>query len=188
MANKDILRTLVFMEDKRAYAALDKATGLYFSKLAEIAEDIYDSCIKDYYAQYGPPEYPKVYGRHGNKVGYNLYRANNIEFDESTYNVDIDFDSDKLKKYYDGKRNRDKREKVLNSVMAGLRGTSQTRVSENSGEVWPKTWNARYPNVYSRYNIWKSKGTTMDEIFKDFMKNIMSQTKDLFYDYLEQSM
>lgn len=182
MANKDILRALVLMEDQKAYAVLDKATSLYFLKLAEIAEDIYDSCIEDYYAQYDP----KVYDRHGDKKGFNLYSANNIEFDEMSYNVDIDFDPGKLLKYYDGKRNRDKRSKVLNSVMAGLRGTSQTRVSEDSGESWPMTWDASYPNIYSKFNIWQSKGTTMNGIFKDFMKNVMGQTRDLFYDYLEK--
>lgn len=178
MANQNVLRTLVNMDDQKAYNILAKATGLYLEKLAEIAEDIYDSCIEDYYAQYTPMKYD----RHGDITGFNLYSANNIVFDEMSYNVDIDFDPNKLLGYYDGKKNREKRDKVLNSVMAGLRGAK----SKKSPPGWPQKWNTSYPNQYSQYNFWKSKGATMDKIFEDFMSNVINETQDLLHNCIRE--
>lgn len=178
MANQNIWKTLVLMEDRKAYSILTEATGLYFSKLANIAADIYDSCIKDYYDQYTPIKYK----RHGNIKGFNLYSANDINFDEVSYNVDINFDPSNLLSYYDGKQNREKRDKVLNSVMAGLRGTK----SRKTPIGWPRPWITSYPNRYSQYNLWKSKGTTMDKIFEDFMANVINETQYLLNDCIQK--
>ena len=122
MTDNDMMKELLFMDATKRKTIIEEASKAYMYDLSDIASDIYDSCIEDYYAQYGPPKYPKKYGRHGDKKGFNLYSANNISFDEMSYDLDIDFDPNNLLEYYDGKKGREKRDKVLNSVMAGLRG------------------------------------------------------------------
>lgn len=178
MTDNDMMEILLFMDATKRREIIEEASKVYMNNLSNIASDIYDSCIEDYYAQYTPIKY----SRHGNIVGFNLYRANNIDFDEASYNLDIDFDPNKLLGYYDGKRNREKRDKVLNSVMAGLRGTKSSKTPPG----WPQTWSTSYPNRYSKYSMWKSNGTTMNEIFKNFMNNVMKDTIDLFYNHIKK--
>ena len=177
MTDNDMMEILLFMDAEKRRTIIEEASKSYMNDLSDIASDIYDSCIEDYYAQYIPTKY----GRHGDIVGFNLYSANNISFDESSYNLDIDFDPSKLLKYYDGKKGREKRDKVLNSVMDGLRGTK----SRKSPPGWPQFWGTSYPNRYSKYSVWSSRGITMNEIFTNFMNNVMKDTTDLFYHYIK---
>ena len=177
---KSIWTKLILMDDTKANAILNEAFKRYFNTLSDIASDIYDSCIEDYYAKYTPVRY----GRHGNIEGFNLYSANVIQFDEEAYNISLDFDPGKLLKYYDGKRNREKRDKVLKSVMVGLRGTKQTKPSEQI-LGWPQPWYTCYPNRYSQYNLWSSTFRTMDEIYADFMGNVREDTKHILNQYIE---
>lgn len=166
------------MDAAKRKTIIEEASKIYMKDLSNIAADIYDSCIEDYYAQYVPIKY----GRHGDITGFNLYRANDIYFNEETYNMSLDFDPSKLLKYYDGKRGREKRDKVLKSVMSGLRGTKSNKTPPG----WPQPWRTTYPNRYSKYNLWKSSGTTMFEIYKEFMSNVMSDTSNLWYSYIQK--
>lgn len=178
MTDNDMMEILLFMDATKRRNIIDEASKAYMNDLSNIASDIYDSCIEDYYAQYTPIKY----GRHGNIVGFNLYSANNIDFDEMSYNLDIDFDPSKLLGYYDGKRNREKRDKVLNSVMAGLRGVK----SKKSPPGWPQPWSTCYPNQYSKYYMWSSSGSTMDSIFTEFMNSVINDTSNLWYNHIKK--
>ena len=178
MTDDEMMKKLLSMDATRRRTIIEEASGAYMRDLSNIAADIYDSCIEDYYAQYEPIKYT----RHGNKKGFNLYRANNVNYDETTYNLDIDFDPNKLLRYYDGKRNREKRDKVLKTVMAGLRGAG----SSKSPPDWPQEWFTSYPNEYSSYSIWYSRGGTMNAIFENFMNNVMHDTTHLFYNYIKK--
>lgn len=178
MTDNDMITALLLMDTTKRRTIIDEASKAYMSDLADIASDIYDSCIEDYYAQYEPIKY----GRHGDIRGFNLYSANNIDFDELSYNLDIDFDPSKLLRYYDGKRGREKRDKVLNSVMAGLRGTK----SRKTPPGWPMLWLTSYPNRYSKYDMWSSTKGTMDSIFIEFMDNVMGDTVNLWYDHIKK--
>lgn len=178
MTNDSMMETLLFMDAAKRRIIIEEASKAYMNDLSDIAADIYDSCIEDYYAQYEPTHYT----RHGDKKGFNLYSANNIDFDEFSYNLDIDFDPNKLLRYYDGKRNREKRDKVLNSVMAGLRGTK----SRKTPPGWPQSWRTSYPNRYSKYLTWFGTGRTMNAIFTNFMDNVMNDTVNLWYDHIKK--
>ena len=50
-------------------SALHEAWPVFADFLADVAIDIYDSCIKCYYEDYTP----KRYKRHGDITGFNLY-------------------------------------------------------------------------------------------------------------------
>lgn len=178
MTDNDMMEILLFMDATKRRTIIDEATKAYMGDLSNIASDIYDSCIEDYYAQYEPIKY----GRHGYPEGKNLYSANAIDFDEISYNINVVFDPSRLWGYYDGKKNREKRDKVLNSVMAGLRGNK----SKKSPPGWPRFWGTSYPNRYSKYSIWSSTGTTMDEIFTNFMNNVMKDTTYLWYNHIKK--
>lgn len=166
------------MDDAKANAILEEALKKYFNVLSNIAADIYDSCIEDYYDQYTPIKYT----RHGNIKGFNLYSANDIDFNEATYEMSLDFDPNKLLGYYDGKKNREKRDKVLKSVMSGLRGAKSIKTPPG----WPKPWRTTYPNRYSKYKLWISKGSTLEGIYTDFIDNIRSDTTNLLYSYIQK--
>lgn len=146
--------------------AYDKAMNEYVDIIVGIVNDIYDSCIQQYYATYTP----QVYKRHGNIEGFNLYRANSFELNGTILE---DFDGgnpDVLLKY--GAR-RDIREEVLKAVLSGKRGITK----RPSG--WPRMWTASYPNKYSQYRYWSSNFHTMDEIIDDFESNIIADTQKL---------
>lgn len=153
--------------------AYDDAINKYLDILFNIADDIYDSCIAQYYASYPP----KVYTRHGNKEGYNLYRANDIEVNNE--GIVNDFDGGEpygLLKY--GTK-ADIREKVLKAVLSGKRGINPRPGTKRR---WQKDWVASYPNDYSNpeyKQYWSSSFHTMNEIFDDFDNNILADTKDL---------
>jgi len=150
----------------------DSAMNEYADILAGIANDIYDSCINQYYASYTP----KVYKRHGKIEGFNLYRANGFMVDNN--GVISDFDGgnpDALLKY--GAK-RDIRAEILEAVLSGKRGIT-SRPSPPAENKWPMSWIASYPNEYSQYHYWSSHYHTMEEIIADFENNILDDTRDL---------
>ena len=144
----------------------DGAINEYADILAEIANDIYNSCIKLYYASYSP----KVYKRHRRPEGYNLYQANGFEIDEDGVISDFEADPDELWQY--GAK-RDIRAEVIDAVLHGKRG-----IKHRPGG-WPKKWFASYPNQYSQCHDWSSNYQTMAEIIEDFENNILDATRGL---------
>lgn len=149
----------------------EKAINEYVDIIWNIANDIYDSCIAQYYATYTPT----VYKRHGNIEGFNLYRANSFTLDDMVLE---DFDGgnpDALLKY--GTKE-DVRAEVLAAVLSGQRGIT-VRKSPRAKHRWPMKWTASYPNQYSRYNYWSSGAHTIEEIIDDFEANVIDDTSDL---------
>lgn len=173
MAKDYVIETLLQMDQNQSHAIITNAWYDYVQRIGQIAEDIYDSCIEDYYGQYTP----SVYTRHGNIEGFNLYSANDIMHNE--HEIEVSLDPGNLLPYA-GRR--DKRAKVLASVMKGLRGAR----SRKTPRGWPMTWYTRYPNAYSVYSDWSSTRCTMNEIFYDFMDNVLIDTEDLFWKYVER--
>ena len=150
----------------------DSCWAQYMEYLAGIASDIYDSCIQDYYDKYSP----KIYDRHGYPDGANLYRANNVTFDDD--DIDVSFDADRLWEY----RGKEKRERILRTVMDGIRGAGSRR---KSWRGWPKNWRTSYPNRYSNpeYSaMWSSSYTIINDIFQEFMSTAITRTSDYFND------
>lgn len=147
----------------------DSCWEQYMGYLADIASDIYDSCIQDYY------EFrPKVYGRHGYPEGKNLYQANQIGYNAD--DISLYLDPYSLWEY----RGKEKRDRVLSTVMDGIRGGG-ARTHQFRG--WPKSWSTSYPNSYSQYGgIWSSNGSTINEIFADFLDTAIDSTTDYFMD------
>lgn len=179
-ANQVFLRWALKPEAQRV-GIMKKVIREYGDIIYAVADDIFDSCIEDYYASYKPTKYK----RHGNIIGFNLYRLNDMSFDGTEFQ--IGFDSDFLLKYGTKK---DIREKVMNAVFAGQRGTTPripSSTDENPDpEPWPRDWYTSYPNEFSRYAYWKSSYTTMDEIFHDFVKNAINDTKNIFWNTLNK--
>ena len=174
MAKEDyIIEQLLLMDSEDSKRLISDAWYEYVRHIGEIAEDIYDSCIADYYDQYEPT----VYGRHGDIAGFNLYSANDIEYDE--HEIGVSFEPSFLLPYA-GKR--DKRTAVLKNVMKGLRGGKSKKMPPG----WPMYWDARYPNSFSKYDDWSSSGSTMNAIFQDFMANVIEETEYVFWDYVDQ--
>lgn len=175
MAANDVYRKLLMVSSSDAEYALTAGFDDYMERIFDIACDIYDSCIEDYYGSYPP----RSYKRHGNLEGFNLYRANDLYF--SYDSMKVRFDEDNLLPYY-GKNGEEVRKDVLNNVMSGLRGTGGMG-SRSDG--WPMDWYTSYPNQYSRYHDWTSTGSTIDEIFKDFMLNILKDTEYLRDEFID---
>lgn len=144
----------------------------YMEYLSEIASDIYDSCIKDYYNKYRPT----VYDRHGHLEGRNLYQANRISFNEN--DIELVIDEYNLWEY----KGREKRERVLSTVMEGIRGGGARR---KKWRGWPKDWRTSYPNRFSNskyLSVWSSSGNTMQDIFEDFKNTVVDKTSDYVVD------
>lgn len=144
----------------------DKAINEYVDIIVGIANDIYNSCIEQYYSTY----MPTVYKRHGNITGFNLYRANSFELNGTILEDFNGGNPDALLKY--GAK-RDIREEVLQAVLSGKRG-----ITKRPGG-WPRGWTASYPNEYSQYNYWISNAHTMEDIIADFEENIIDDTREL---------
>lgn len=170
---KDSLWTrLMLANESKQAAAINQAIQQYFHLLSEVASDIYDSCIKDFYKQY----HPKTYKRHGNLAGFNLYNANQVSFDGNTLNFLLD--EDYLLPY--GKHG--KQEIVFEFVLSGLRGGPLPRSLD-----WPMEWYTTYPNAYSRYkNIWNSSEIILENILDDFIDNVVDDTYQVFIQYVEK--
>lgn len=173
MATSSIIEQLLLMDSEDSKAIVADAWYEYTRHIGEIAEDIYDSCIADYYEQYTPVKYD----RHGDIAGFNLYSANDIEYNE--HEIGISFEPSFLLSY--GTK-RDKRTAVLKAVMRGMRGVK----SRKTPPGWPMSWSARYPNPHSKYRDWSSSGTTMNAIFQDFMDSVIEETEDVFWNYVSK--
>ena len=170
----DSIALALFEMDKNKLSAVVKtAMRAYAKVLYAVIDDIYDSCIKDYYAGYLPTSYT----RHGNIEGKNLYNAPIVSLE----NGDLFFDTDpyKLEPY---SRTKELRGQVLHNVLNGLRGTGMRSWQEE----WPMEWTTSYPNSYSKYNIWSSSCHTIATIVQDFENNVFDDTEDLFFECLEQ--
>ena len=174
MASNDVYRRLLLASNAEAEYAISAGFDDYTRRIYDIACDIYDSCIKDYYRYK-----PESYKRHGYPQGKNLYNANGLSYSEDGFS--LFFDSDELWPYY-GKNGLSVREDVLDNVMSGLRGTGMRQWQTD----WPMNWYTSYPNEYSEYYDWESYGSTMDEIFKDFISNVLEETKDLRDDFISR--
>lgn len=164
---------LVQMDKGRRTAILASAIDLYLKVLLNVANDIYESCIADYYGGYTPVSY----NRHGNIEGFNLYRANSNDY--SNFYLGLKIDEDKLLPY--GGRKGDKRSQVLSGVLSGLRGSSGI-------PGWPMSWSTSYPNGHSTYKIWSSSGSTIQEILDDFCANAMKDNMDIFWQCVARQM
>ena len=172
MSVESTMLALIQMDDSKMLSILRAAIRAYGKVLHAIANDIYNSCIEDYYSGY----VPTAYTRHGNIEGFNLYSA--IGNSLNGGRLIVDTDSSKLMPY-SGKTSRDE---VLNNVLNGLRGTGmRKRQSE-----WPIRWDTCYPNSYSNYRFWYSKGHTIEDIMQDFADNVLNDTEDVFWECVEQ--
>lgn len=149
----------------------EQAINEYVDIIWNIANDIYDSCIAQYYASYTPT----VYQRHGNIEGFNLYRANSFTLDDMVLE---DFDGGNPENLLKYGSKRDIREEVLAAVLSGKRGIT-VRPSPPAKFKWPRGWVASYPNQYSQYHYWSSRARTIEEIIADFESNIIDDTSDL---------
>ena len=170
---KQIFLRWAFKPEAQRASIMKKVLADYGNKIYSIADDIFNSCIEDYYK-----DKPKVYKRHGNIEGFNLYRLNNISFDGMDFQ--IGFESDFLLKY--GTKE-DIRAEVMDAVFSGTRGLTE----RNGKPVDPRrttNWKTSYPNKFSQYDYWQSEYTTMDGIFYDFVKHVIKDTKDLFWSTL----
>lgn len=168
------LRLLALDKTKRDAIILHSVDD-YFKVLYVIASDIYDSCIEDFYIKYTP----KIYDRHGNLEGFNLYKANRISYENFYLNVFIDSEQllpyDKTNDEY-----KDKRDYVLNSVMRGVRGSKS---GKKKIPGWPKPWRTCYPNTFSRHaGLWSSSKRTLNGIFDDFIENAMTDMENIFWE------
>lgn len=156
-----------------------KVVNEYSKLLYKIAKDIFKSCIADFYASYTPT----VYTRHGNKKGFNLYELEDISLSDNGFR--LRFNEDFLLKY--GTKE-DIRDKVMDAVLSGLRGhegmNRNPMPTDDNPEpnIWPMEWYTSYPNKFSEYGYWKSKYNTMDDIFYDFVQNVIDDTEGLLWD------
>ena len=167
MSVDSTLFALIQMDDSKIISILRSAVRAYGRILHEVANDIYNSCIEDYYNGYTP----LVYTRHGNIEGFNLYRAGSNSLTGGR--LIIDTDAGKLLPYKGNSR-----DEVLFNVLNGLRGTGM----RESQEDWPMNWSTSYPNSYSRYSFWYSGGDTIEDIMQDFADNILDDTEDVFWE------
>ena len=168
-----IVLRLMKMNKHQYMSILAGAVDLYLKVLLNIANDIYESCIADYYGGYTP----KYYNRHGNIEGFNLYQANDNDY--SNFYLSMRISEDKLDPY-SGKSG-DKREKVLTSVLNGWRGSGGI-------EGWPMIFSTSYPNNYSSYRTWYSSENTIEGIMNDFCENAVKDTKDIFWQCVARQM
>lgn len=175
-------------------AVIKNSINEYVDIIWGIANDIYDSCIKQYYATYTP----KVYKRHGNIEGFNLYRANGFELKDGEGGPILeDFDDGNPGALLKYKTKEDIRSEVLNNVLSGQRGRSNQKngkkrrsprptAEDPDPGVWPRPWTASYPNEYSKYNNWRSDEHTIKAIIADFEANILDDTSDLLDEIIDK--
>lgn len=174
MQNRDVLKQLLFMNERDMEAVINYAFREYAQLLADIYNDIYDSCINLYYSTYSPI----YYNRHGDPSGFNLYSASDIYASDLLVNLTLE--AGNLLPYA-GKR--DKRDAVLSSVLDGLRGAK----SRKSPPGWPMSWHAYYPNEYSKLSVWESSRSTLDGILQDFAQNGVKNTSDQFWNLIRNN-
>lgn len=163
------------MDENEIRRVMKRAWKNYTELINNIAHDIYQSCIQDFYSQYNPVKYK----RHGYPEGKNLYQADAIEITESA--LKIKTAAKQLWEY--GGRN-DKRDKVLTAVMSGKRGSQ----SKKTPPGWPMKWTTTYPNDFSDYFQWDGlqNPTTMKEIMDYFVDNVLEETKYIYWEILDE--
>lgn len=187
MGKKDILLNLIQHDKSTMNNILEHAVNDYADFLTEIAKDIYDSCIAQFYETYTP----KIYNRHGDITGFNLYSANSIGY--SNLLINLTLEPENLLPYYKMKKvledeydmdefdTTDKRAEVLASVLLGIRA----RKSPRTPPWFPMKWRASYPNKHSQYSEWFSGCKTMSAIFDDFCESAVNETIDTFWKILD---
>ena len=175
MSFDSTIEKLLYMDKTERRSIIQRAWNNYTKLISEIAHDIYESCIQDFYDQYDPV----VYKRHGYPEGKNLYQADAIQWTESELKIKLA--ADQLWKY-GGKK--DKRSKVLQAVINGKRGSQ----SRKTPAGWPQKWVTTYPNDFSDYFQWDGvqEPTTMKEIMDYFAENVVEDTEDIFWEYLDE--
>ena len=171
---KNVLAKLLFMDEGKAEAAINLAFQEYAQLISDIYNDIYNSCINLYYDQYTPTKYD----RHGYPEGKNLYSASDIYARDLV--VQLSLQGSRLLPY---KGKGDKREKVLNTVLSGLRGAG----SRKTPPGWPMPWDASYPNNFSKFSEWECTASTLDEILEEFSKNGPKDLSYKFYEFIEKN-
>lgn len=184
MANAEQIFLRWAFKPKAERARIMKQVAREYGKIIyNTADDILESCIAHYYASYTPT----VYTRHGDKKGFNLYSINDISFHDGRFKIGLD--SDLLLKY--GTKE-DIRENVMNTILAGKRGhegmNRRPAPTDDKPEPdeWPMDWYTSYPNKFSQYNYWKSEYNTIDDIFYDFVQNVIDDTEDLLWSILNK--
>lgn len=166
-----IVDSWLALGEKRAIKVLEASWKEYMKLIFDILNDIYDSCIADYYSWM-----PDVYDRHGNIFGENLYLAKNFSM-PNMFTINDDLDSDLLMKY-PGRHGEEKKEIVFSTVtIEGLRGGPAV-------PGFPIEFETSYPNSYSKLNEWRSEYNTIEEILNDFRENVMDDTDDLMWDII----
>ena len=175
MSMDSTIEKLLFMDKAERRSVVRKAWNNYTKLISDIAHDIYESCIRDFYSQYDPIKYK----RHGYPEGKNLYQADAVEWTESELRIKTA--ADQLWKY-GGKK--DKRSKVLEAVMNGKRGSQ----SKKTPPGWPMKWDTTYPNDFSNFFQWDGiqNPTTMKEIMDYFVDNVIEETEYIFWEYLDE--
>ena len=175
MSVDSTIEALLFMDKAKRAQIMRVAWNKYTKLLADIAHDIYSSCIQDFYIQYDPVKYD----RHGYPEGKNLYQADATEWTESE--LKIKTAANQLWKY-SGKK--DKRSEVLEAVMNGKRGSQSSKTPPG----WPQKWFTTYPNDFSNLFQWDGVQypTTMKEIMNYFADNVMEETEYMFWEYLDE--
>ena len=175
MSMESTIRKLLSMDENEIRRVMKRAWKNYTELINNIAHDIYQSCIQDFYSQYNPVKYK----RHGYPEGKNLYQADAIEITESA--LKIKTAAKQLWEY--GGRN-DKRDKVLTAVMSGKRGSQ----SKKTPPGWPMKWTTTYPNDFSDYFQWDGlqNPTTMKEIMDYFVDNVLEETKYIYWEILDE--
>lgn len=171
---KNILAKLLFMDESAAEQVINSSFQEYAQLISDIYNDIYDSCINLYYDQYTPTKYD----RHGDISGFNLYSASDIYASDLV--VQLSLQGSNLLPY---KGKGDKRDKVLNTVLKGLRGAG----SRKTPPGWPMSWDAHYPNKFSKFSEWESSASTLDGILKEFSKNGPKDLSYKFYEFIERN-
>lgn len=172
MGAESVLLALCNIGTSKRVTAVQRALSEYGNLLAEIYNDIYESCIKVYYSSYKPTRYK----RHGDIVGFNLYSA--FYSDVHDIRIDATLDADNLLPY--GSATRDE---VLDTVINGQRGTKH-RVTKFG--TWPQRWSVKYPNAFSKLSIWQSRESTIDAILMDFANNGIKDTTPIFFKILSR--
>lgn len=175
MSKQSTIEKLLFMDKAEIRSVMKKAWKQYTELISDIAHDIYESCVQDFYSQYDPIKYT----RHGYPEGKNLYQADAIELTEST--MRIRFAAEQLWKY-DGKK--DKRSKVLQAVINGKRGSKSSKTPAG----WPMKWETTYPNDFSEFFQWDAADdlTTIKEIMDYFIDNVLEDTQEIYWEYLDE--
>lgn len=178
MANiRKVVDSWLALGEERAVNVLKESWKEYMKLIFDILNDIYDSCIADYYAQ----REPLVYTRHGNIFGENLYLAKNFSM-PNMFIINDDIDPNRLMPY-PGKRGDEKREIVFNMITDW----------EDNGQGWrggpgvpgfPMEFDTSYPNRHSRMTEWESSQITIKGILDDFRENILDDTDDLMWDII----